>query len=136
MADKKFTLEVVTPRKVMFKREVISFSAPGVRGGFQVLHGHAPFISALEIGELKLTLPDGSEKRYSSSGGFVEVRDDSVVMVAESAEASDEIDVERAEAAANRARQRLSERGSYIDVPRAQSALARAFNRLRVSGRH
>jgi len=133
MSDKSFHLEIVTPRKVEYKGEVSSFSAPGVVGGFQVLRSHAPLLSSVAIGEVKLTDDSGSELRYATSGGFVEVRDNTVVMLAETAERADLIDAERAKAARERAEQRLAEKEDHIDQERARLALQRALNRLRIS---
>lgn len=132
MAEKSFSLEIVTPRKVVFKGEVASFSAPGILGGFQVLYNHAPLLSALQVGEIKFTSIDGKEVRYATSGGFVEVKDNHVVTLAETAERADEIDVERAKAAQERAQKRLMEKSKDIEIDRAHIALARAINRLRI----
>lgn len=135
MAEKSFTLEIVTPRKMVFKGEVSSFSAPGVMGGFQVLYNHAALLSNLQIGEVKYVDSNGREVRFATSGGFVEVKENHVVLLAETAERADEIDTERAKAAEQRARKRLAERSKDIDSDRAQAALARALNRLRVAGK-
>ncbi len=135
MADKSFHLEIVTPKKVMFNGEVTSFSAPGVLGGFQVLRSHAPLLSDISIGEVKLVDIAGVELRYATSGGVVEVRENKVILLAETAERSDEIDVNRAEAARDRARKRLSEKKPETDVDRARTALFRAMNRLKVADR-
>lgn len=132
-AEKLFTLEIVTPRKVVFKGEVTSFSAPGAVGGFQVLYNHAPLLSALQIGEVKFISSGGTEQRYATSGGFVEVKDNHVVMLAETAERANEIDVDRASAAQMRAQQRLTEKPPSLDVDRAHAALMRAMNRLRIA---
>lgn len=133
MDDKQLRLEIVTPRRTLFAAEVMSFSAPGVVGGFQVLVNHAPLLSALETGEVKLVEPGGAESRFATSGGFVEVRNNTVVLLAETAERSDEIDVERARAARERARARLSERAQDVDLERARASLRRAENRLAVA---
>ncbi len=135
MAEKSFILEIVTPRKIAFKGEVTSFSAPGVMGGFQVLYNHAPLLSALQVGEVKLISAEGGEKRFATSGGFVEVKDNHVVMLAETAERADEIDVERAKAAQGRAQKRLKEKQPDLDIERATAALAKAMNRLRIAQR-
>jgi F-type H+-transporting ATPase subunit epsilon len=135
MAEKKFQLEIVTPQRVVFKGDVESFSAPGVMGSFQVLVNHAPLLSAIGVGEAKMHDPQGNEIRYATSGGFVEVMNNRVVMLAESAERSNEIDVQRAEKAKSRAQQRLQQRTADIDLDRAKVALARAMNRLKVAQR-
>ena len=133
MADKAFKLEIVTPKKVAFGADVTSFSAPGIVGGFQVLKNHAPLLSNIAVGEVKLVDLEGNELHFATSGGVVEVHDNKVIMLAETAERSDEIDVTRAEAARDRARKRLAEKKAEIDIERARLALFRAMNRLKVA---
>jgi len=133
MPDKSFSLEIVTPQKVVFSGDVTSFSAPGVVGSFQVLRSHAPLLSTTTIGIVKVVDAAGKEMHFATSGGFVEVNDNKVVMLAETAERSDEIDVNRAEAARDRAKKRLEGKRSEIDVERARLALHRALNRLKVA---
>jgi F-type H+-transporting ATPase subunit epsilon len=133
MADKAFKLEIVTPKRIVFSGDVISFSAPGVVGGFQVLKSHAPLLSNIAIGEVKLVDGSGQESRYATSGGFVEVHENKVILLAETAERSDEIDVGRAEASRDRARKRLAEKNAESDLDRARLALFRAMNRLKVA---
>ncbi len=133
MFDKPFHIEIVTPRKVIFNGEVNSFSAPGIEGGFQVLFNHAPLLSTIGIGEVKLTTKDNAEHRYATSGGFVEVKGNKVAMLAETIESINDIDVKRAEAAKERASQRLKERKPGIDLTRAEAALQRALNRIRLA---
>ena len=135
MADKSFKLEIVTPKKIVFSGDVISFSAPGVMGGFQVLRSHAPLLSNIAVGEVKLVDVSGTESHYATSGGFVEVHENKVMLLAETAERSDEIDVQRAESARDRARTRLKEKAEEVDIDRARLALYRAMNRLKVADR-
>lgn len=134
MADKILQLEIVTPRRVVFKGEVTSFSAPGVVGGFQVLYNHAPLLSSLEIGEVKIKEVGGTEFHYAISGGFVEVRENHILLLAETAERTDEIDAERAKASRDRAQKRMAEKKPDIDFERARLALYRALNRLKIAG--
>ena len=131
--EKVFKLEIVTPRKVIYSGDVTSFSAPGVVGGFQVLYNHAPLLSAIMAGKVKLQDAQGKVAEYATSGGFVEVKANHVVMLAESAELPEEIDIARAQSAKERAQQRLAERKSDVDLERARAALARALNRLRIA---
>lgn len=133
MAEKSFHLEIVTPKKVILSTIVSSFTAPGVMGGFQVLKSHAPLLSAISIGEVKVIDEGGTETRFATSGGFVEVRENKVVMLAETAERADEIDVKRAEAARDRAKKRLEEKRIEIDLERVKISLNRATNRLKVA---
>ena len=134
MTGKEFDLEIVTPKRIVYGAKVLSFSAPGVMGGFQVLHSHAPLLSILKVGEVKVLNAEGKELRYATSGGFVEVRNNKVVMLAETAERSDEIDVERAKSSASRAQKRIAEKPAEVDIERARISLMRALNRLKVSG--
>ncbi len=136
MPGKSFKLEIVTPKRVVFNGEAVSFSAPGVEGGFQVLVDHAPLLAGIGVGEVAVRDPQGSETLYATSGGVVQVRENRVTLMAESAERRDEIDAARAAAARDRAKQRLAERDPGLDVERARLALARALNRLNVSSRN
>lgn len=135
MAEKVFTLEIVTPKKIVYSAEVTSFSAPGVVGGFQVLKSHAPLLSSISVGEVKIQDALGKEIHYATSGGFVEVHDNKVVMLAETAERSDEIDVARASSARDRAQKRIEEKKAETDLERARIALFRAINRLKVANK-
>jgi len=133
--EKPFKLEIITPRSIVYQADATSVSAPGVKGGFQVLYNHAPFLSALETGVIKVKDATGNDASYATSGGFVEVKDNKVVVLVESAELPGEIDVERAVAARDRAIQRLKSKSPDVDVERARAALIRALNRLRLAGR-
>jgi F-type H+-transporting ATPase subunit epsilon len=133
MAEKPFKVEIVTPKGLVFSGDIMSFSAPGVVGGFQVLKNHAPLLSSIAVGEVKIVDLAGNVSHYATSGGVVEVHDNKVMLLAETAERSDEIDVARAQAACDRARKRLAEKKSDLDVERARTALFRALNRLKVA---
>jgi F-type H+-transporting ATPase subunit epsilon len=135
MAGKTFKLEIVTPRKVVFNGDAQSFSAPGVMGGFQVLVNHAPMLAEIGIGEVSFRDGEGNQSHYATSGGVVEVKQNLVILMAESAERADEIDTKRAGAARDRAKLRLSEFKPETDIDRAKSALRRAANRLKVADR-
>jgi len=134
--EKVFELEIVTPQKSVYKGSVQSISAPGALGGFQVLVNHAPLLSSLTVGEVKIIDPTGTEYRYATSGGFLEVRQNVVTMLAETAERSDEIDIERARKAQERSSERLKQKSAEIDADRARMALFRAINRLKIAGRN
>lgn len=135
MAGKLFRLEIVTPRKVVFDGEAESFTAPGVMGAFQVLVDHAPLLAEIGIGEVSVRNGDGQMTHYATSGGVVEVKQNHVILTAESAERDDEIDAGRAQSARDRAKKRIAERAPDTDVERARMALLRAINRLKVSQR-
>jgi len=131
MFDKPFALEVITPERTVLSAQVVSVGAPGIEGGFQVLFAHAPMLSALETGRVTVRLADGTEQIFATSGGFLEVRDNKVLLLLETAERQQDIDVQRAEAARDRAKERLAHRTADLDVVRAEGALQRALNRLR-----
>lgn len=132
MYEKSFKLEIVTPKKIVFKDKATSLSAPGVQGGFQILHSHAPFLATVEIGETKMKDSEGRDTIFATSGGFVEVKNNSVVVLVETAERAPEIDVRRAEEAKDRAIQRLHSKDHDVNLGRARLAMLRAMNRLRV----
>ena len=131
-----FHLEIVTPKGVLYSGDVDAFQAPGIRGRFGVFPRHIPYITALSIGEFRVDEGEGGRRRLSVSGGFLEVLRTGTRVVAEAAELAENVDVARAEAARDRARERLSRRRHPdVDVARAEAALARALNRLRVAER-
>ena len=131
MAD-RLTLEITTPMRMVVSEEVDEVVAPGIEGYFGVLPGHAPFLTTLGIGIVTYRI-GRDEHRLAVVGGFAEVRNDKVIILADSAERPAEIDVARAERAKERAERLLSGRQEDIDFARAQAALARALTRLQVA---
>ncbi len=127
-------VEITTPQKKWEYKDVRSCSAPGVEGGFQVLMNHAPMLNQLEIGEVRLESESGN-KLFATSGGFLEVLNNKVSLLLESCEEAEQINVERAERSAERARERLQERSEKLDTARAEASLARALNRIRIAGK-
>lgn len=130
---KNFQLDIVTPARTVYSGEVQSFTAPGVVGSFQVLFNHAPLLSSVGVGEVKVTEMSGAKLHFATSGGFVEVKTNKVILLAESAEQSGDIDIKRAEKAKTRAQERLALKSKEIDATRAQAALARSINRLKIA---
>ena len=129
-----FELEIVTPEKTLYSGTVENLRAPGIDGGFGVLSGHHPMVSALGIGALRFKEDGGSERLAAVGGGFAEVLRDRVTVLAETAELADTIDASRATAARDRAKDRLkSRRDAEVDAERAEVSLARAINRLKIS---
>lgn len=129
----RFQIEIVTPEKTVYSGEVESLRAPGSEGGFGVLAGHHPMLASLGVGQIIFRKEGEAPKVAATSGGFAQVQLDSVTVLAETAELTEEIDVARAEAARDRARERLARRREpEVDAARAEMALARALNRLRV----
>lgn len=134
MAD-QLTLELATPTRLVITAQVDEVVAPGSEGYFGVLPGHAPFLATLGIGELTYRI-GREEYHVAVSGGFAEVRNDKVIILADAAETPAEIDRARAERARDRAEARLSGRSQEeVDYARATAALARALSRLQVAGR-
>ncbi len=133
----KLNLEVVTPTKLVVSDEVDLCTVPGTEGVFGVMANHAPILSTLKIGEMHYD-KDGNIVRLAVSGGFVEVSANRMTVLAEAAEISEDIDVERALRAKERAEKRLQEAESGredIDIARAKAAMARALTRLKVAGK-
>lgn len=127
-------VDIVAPDGKVFSGAAERFRAPGVEGSFEVLSNHAPLIAAIEIGSIHVTTPEGERIVFATSGGFVEVLNNKVIVLAEAAEPAEEIDVERARAAKERALEQLSgESSNSKDRTRAESALERARNRLRIA---
>jgi F-type H+-transporting ATPase subunit epsilon len=126
-------LDIVTAERVVYSEDVDAVIAPGVEGQLGILPHHAPLMTILQAGEL-LVRRGGDEDTLAISGGFLEVRPDRVIILADSAERAEEIDVDRAEAARQRAEQRLADRKvAGLDETRAEAALRRAVARLSVA---
>ena len=128
----KIKLEIFTPEKKIFSEEVTDVQLPGLKGYFGVYPGHTPFISALKIGAIKVEVDD-KISHFATSGGFAEVLANSISVLSETCEHGTEIDLKRAQAAKDRAENRINEGRKEWDVDRAQMALARALNRLKVA---
>ncbi len=126
-----FQLDIVTPEGLVFSKPVEHLRAPGVEGSFGVLVGHTPFITSLAVGKVAVTEKDKT-RELATSGGFIEVNPDRTVILAETAEFAEDIDLERAEAAKDRARKRLIGEHTDSDLNRAHVALERAVNRISI----
>jgi F-type H+-transporting ATPase subunit epsilon len=124
-----FSLRIVSPEGNVLKEDVEFAVLPGGLGELGILPNHAPLISGLNVGVLRYTL-NSTIKRVAITGGFVEVIDNSVTVLADAAELSEEIDLTRAVEAKERATERLTSHSSEIDVRRAEYALRRAAARI------
>ena len=127
-------LEIVTAERVVFSEDVDVVIVPGIEGQLGVLPHHAPLMTTLEPGEL-LVRRGGEDFYLAITGGFVEVRPDRIIILADAAERAEEIDVARAEEAKRRAEERLKERAPEVDLLRAEAALRRSLARLDVVAR-
>ena len=123
-------LELVTPERLLLSEEVDEVVAPGYEGEFGVLPGHTQFLAILNIGVLWYR-KEGAVKKIALGGGFAEVNHDRVVVMAETAERADEIDVERAQRARDRAEARLKELSLDDETyAKAYAELQRALVRM------
>ena len=127
------SVEIVSPDKRVFAGEAQGVRAPGVAGSFEVLYNHAPMIAAFGVGPLRVTTADGDEVYFATSGGFLEVLDNKVTVLAETAEPASDIDVDRARAAEERALERLRTAEEAEERREAEKMLERARNRLRMT---
>jgi len=138
MADRTFTIDIVTPERILVHDEATSLVAPGTEGSFGILPNHAPLLAELGIGELRYRRGSAEEIRLAISGGFLQVFENEVSVLADSAERAEEINLEQVRRARDEARALLS--GSGGTPPdaetrkQAETALAQAENRLRVAG--
>ncbi|MBW7475070.1 F0F1 ATP synthase subunit epsilon [Paenibacillus oenotherae] len=124
-----FLLEIVTPERKVYAENVNMVIVKGVEGELGILPNHIPLVTPLRIAPVTIK-KDRAEQVVAVNGGFIEVRKDKVVILAESAELPADIDVERAQAAKQRAEQRLSGKRDEFDFRRAELSLQRAINRL------
>ena len=129
------SLEIVTPEKLAFQDEVDSVVLPGSEGELGVLPHHAPLISTLGAGELRLR-KGGQEESFAIVGGFLQVLPDKVVVMAETADMASDIDLEKAQEARRQAEQAIE--SGYVegaDLAAARAALQSALIRIRVAER-
>ena len=133
MLNRNFYLEIRTPEQLVYDGDVTSVTAPGVEGNFQILAGHIPFLTALEVGEIRVHESSETPQLMATSGGVFEVLRTGVIVLVETAEWASEIDVPRAESALDRAQTQLKENAPDLNRPRAEAALARAQNRIKVA---
>lgn len=128
-----FTLTIVAPDRSVVDTEVSTFIAPGVQGYFGVLHGHLPMVTALKAGLIEYEDLQGQRHTVAVSGGFAEVTDSKVTVLADAAERANEIDLARAEHALENARKALRGEGSGSTSEEARHELDRAINRIRAA---
>lgn len=124
-------LDIVTAERLVYSDEVDVVVAPGIDGELAILPRHAPLMTALQPGELRVK-QSGEEFSLAVTGGFLEVRPDRVTVLADAAERAEEIDIARAEEAKRRAEEQLSKSITEIDLARAEAALRRSLIRIKV----
>jgi len=130
-----FKLEIVTAERMVFSEEVSALIAWGVEGQLGILPHHAPLMTMLQPGDLMIR-KDKEEEYLAISGGFLEVRPDKVIILADACERVDEIDIARAEEAKKRAQETLKTAAPLtIDTAAAEAALRRSLARIKVAER-
>ena len=127
-------LEIITAESQVFSDDVSAVIAPGVEGVLGILPHHAPLMTMLLPGEL-IIKKGGEENYFCVTGGFLEVRPDKVIILADASEYCEEIDIARAEEAKRRAEERLKSKAPDIDHAKAEAALRRSLARLKVAQR-
>ena len=125
-----FELDIITPTDTFSFTEVEYLRAPSTEGLFGVMKGHIPSIIALDIGEIKI-IRNNQEKLFATSGGFADINNNKVVLVVETAEDYNSIDLSRAQESLDRAVKHLNE--TDVDMKRAMDAIKRAKNRISIS---
>ncbi|MEE8149562.1 MAG: ATP synthase F1 subunit epsilon [candidate division Zixibacteria bacterium] len=129
-----FQLSIVTPEKVIFEGEVVSLLVPGMEGYLGILSNHAPLITALQPGRIEFQDDQDKIQVFSVSGGFVEVSGNKATLLADTAEHCQEIDIDRAQTALERALKALQdkEKAGETSTPESKEAARRAANRVRI----
>ena len=127
-------LEIVTAERVVYSEDVNILVAPGIDGELAILPRHAPLLTMLKPGEIKVTR-DGEESYIAVGGGFLEVLGDKVTILADTAEHAEEIDLQRSEEALQRAQESVATSVSDTDLERAVASMRRSQARLKVARR-
>lgn len=122
-------LEIATAERVVYSEDVEILVAPGMDGQLGILPNHAPLLTALQPGEIRV-VREGEESYMAVSGGFLEVMANRVTILADTAERAEEIDIERAEEAMQRAQERIESSVSAMDLQRALASIRRSQARL------
>jgi len=136
MAGKeKIQLDVVTPEELVYSDKIDLLEGPAIDGLIGILPKHAPLVTAMKIGIVRI-MKDGEETEIAISDGFMEVLPDRINLVVRTAELPDMIDIDRAEAAKERAKERMEKASEQVDFARAEAAYDRAISRLKAAGHH
>lgn len=129
--SKTFQAQILTPEGSLYEGEVEGVQVPGKSGNFLILFNHAPIVSTLGVGPVIIKKPDNTEITYAVSGGFVEINDNHMTLLAEKATESSEIDVEEAKKLREDAKERLKDMNN--DLEKAEKDLAIAENNLKIA---
>ena len=132
---KTFQLEIIATDRIFFRGECEHLVITAIDGLLGIMAGHEPLVTVLPTGELKYMV-DGVWKYAAISEGFIQVMPDKAVILADSCELPEEIDIKRAEEARQRAEELMKQKQSIVEYYQTQAALNRAMDRLKVSQKH
>ncbi len=130
----KLHLKITTHEKTVFDSDVDEIYSKGSNGEFGVLPNHIPFMTPLEIGVTKV-IKDGKPSTFTVMGGIFQLKDNDAIILTQTAELAEEIDVERAKEAKKRALERLEKKDKELDATRAELSMARAMARLKAANK-
>lgn len=133
MAD-KFKLDIIASDRHFYNGGAEMIVLPGIDGEYGIMSGHEAMVTAIVTGEIDITV-DGEVKTVAVSEGFAEIKPESVVIIVDSAEWPEEIDIKRAERAKERAEEKMRQKQSQLEYYHSKAALARAMNRLKVTSK-
>jgi F-type H+-transporting ATPase subunit epsilon len=131
----ELTVEVRSPDGQIWSGAAESVVVPAAMGSMGILPRHAPLMSSLEVGLTKIRTLDKTEHRFITGGGFVEINSNRVLLLVDFGDRPEDVDLSRAEASRDRARERLRTNSEEVDRARAQAALQRAVQRLGLAGK-
>ncbi|MBS1536432.1 MAG: ATP synthase F1 subunit epsilon [Bacteroidetes bacterium] len=135
MSEHLLEIDIVTPQRVIYSGKAESVSIPGSKGPFQVLFNHAPIVSSLDIGVIKILNEDHDEIIYATDGGFVEVLKNRVSVVVETAEEASTIDPSTAKTKIESLRVTLDATQNYTQRDELKKDIAKLENRVRIAAR-
>ena len=135
MSEHLLNIDIVTPQSIIFSGTGISVSLPGAQSPFQVLYNHAPIVSALEVGAIKILNEDNTELLYATEGGFVEVLGNRVSVVVETAEVASEINLDAVNATLTDLKQELEHTTSMKQRDYIKHAISIQENRARIASK-
>lgn len=133
MAD-KFKLDIIASDRHFYNGEAEMVILPGIDGKYGIMKGHEAMVTAVVTGEIGISA-DGEDKKVAVSEGFAEIKPESVVIIVDSAEWPEEIDIKRAERAKERAEEKMRQKQSQLEYYHSKAALARAINRLKITSK-